>query len=207
MGSPATASGNDHPSKESARRETCSRGTQFKLKPGAPCSCCQLTSDATSAGDAIGSAARRRLREPRLRGLRPSSRRGDCNYARRLVHSDSRGGNDDDDVGTVRTGRRKAREDEGGEKEEEKNDDAIETMQHTVAGREKKVSLPRRPRENKRESDDAADPAAERFFPNFPFFPRRVITSLSARQLRRKKSSNNHIYGATASLRCIDPRR
>jgi len=39
------------------------------------------------------------------------------------------------------------------------------------------------------------------------FFPRRVITSLSARQLRRKKSSNNHIYGAAASLRCIDPRR
>lgn len=41
-----------------------------------------------------------------------------------------------------------------------------------------------------------------------PFFsPRRVITSLSARQLRRKKSSNNHIYGAATSLRCIDPRR
>lgn len=50
-------------------------------------------------------------------------------------------------------------------------------------------------------------PPRERFFLNFPFFPRRVITSLSARQLRRKKSSNNHIYGAAASLRCIDPRR
>lgn len=50
-------------------------------------------------------------------------------------------------------------------------------------------------------------PPRERFFLNFPFFPRRVITSLSVRQLRRKKSSNNHIYGAAASLRCIDPRR
>lgn len=52
-----------------------------------------------------------------------------------------------------------------------------------------------------------ADPA-ERFFSSLPlFFSCRVITSLSARQLRRKKSNNNHIYGAAASLRCIDPRR
>lgn len=62
---------------------------------------------------------------------------------------------------------------------------------------------------SKRGSRRRANRANVSFLPFFPSLApsRRVITSLSARQLRRKKSSNNHIYGAAASLRCIDPRR
>jgi len=63
-------------------------------------------------------------------------------------------------------------------------------------------------REREREREKIRADPVERSSPSSSFFfPCRVITSLSARQLRRKKSSNNHIYGAAASLRCIDPRR
>lgn len=74
-------------------------------------------------------------------------------------------------------------------------------MARLTARKVEKVSMI----ERKKEKTSALTSLRERFFP--PFFPRRVITSLSVRQLRRKKSSNNHIYGAAASLRCIDPRR
>lgn len=95
--------------------------------------------------------------------------------------------------------------------------DAMEGEKDTCTRRKRTVCDRRGHGARKRERDrgkvrskrkDGRSPRRPRasLFPSSPFFPCRVITSLSARQLRRKKSSNNHIYGAAASLRCIDPR-
>lgn len=97
------------------------------------------------------------------------------------------------------------------------NGDAMEGEKDARARRKRMVRDRRGHDARKRERERVSTIEKERWritaltpraslFPSSFFFLRRVITSLSARQLRRKKSSNNHIYGAAASLRCIDPR-
>jgi len=92
--------------------------------------------------------------------------------------------------------------------------DAMEGEKDTRARRKRTVRDRRGHGARKREREKVQSKRKDGRSPRWPraslfpslFFPCRVITSLSARQLRRKKSSNNHIYGAAASLRCIDPR-
>lgn len=160
----------------------------------APCSCCQLTSDMKSVTDAVYSATWR-FCEPSARSVpvHPVSRL--LVFLRRTATMIALCG-----WCTLRVAGSTAPWEERREKRTARSvmrDCArvvTEDRRHRARGKERERIWPR-----------ASNVSS---LPLSPFFfPRRVITSLSARQLRRKKSSNNHIYGAAASLRCIDPRR